>query len=303
MAYVDDARYRTLIEEVYGYPVREHRGRALFWIGGTWRNYPFSEYGFAAAEIDRDWLAYAPRPYRLKLESADDAPPFADQAPPPRRLGKLARLDLEPSVAEEAFYRAREHQVRKAVQKAARAGWTAEVAPLRDHLAEFYPRYTRYMQERHGSPPFARRHFEVAARLFGADLVVSRVRRADVTAAWLVGFVDARSSSCQITDIVTLPEHQDDRVADLAHWELVRHARALGLAAFDFGICRYEGQERYKRKWGCRFHDAFVLSSEPGDRPADPDAGFYPLARKAWRHLPHAVHARVGPWLRRRLGV
>jgi hypothetical protein len=302
MAYVHGESYREAIAEACGYATTTHGGFVLHRVGRVWTNYPISEYGFPAEAIDDAFLDGAPRPFRFKVESEGEAPPFPERAP--RRLGRLARLDLEPGRPEDEFLAARTHQVRKAVAKAGRAGWTATVAPVTAaDLDAFYPDYTRYIQERHGSPPLGRRHFEAMRHWFGERFVRSRVEQGGRVGAWLVGFLDPDSSSCQITDIVTRPDALPDRVADLAHHALVRHARALRLAAFDFGICRYEGQERYKRKWGCRFRSSYSVASDPRHHPADPESARYRLLRGVWRRLPHGLHARLGPPLRRRMGV
>lgn len=302
MAFAHDERYARALAEVYGYAHRRVRGVDLLRVGRTWTNTPFSEYGVPLERADEALVAELPRPFRLKVEA--DEPVERVAGLPARPLGRLARLDLAPETPEDDFLRARDHQIRKALKKAERAGWRAEVAPLEGELlAEFHREHVRHLRDRHGSPPLARRHFEVLARHFGEQLVVARALRGAETGAWLVGYLDPPSASVQITDVVSRPAALPERVADLVHWELVRAARARGLRAFDFGICRYEGQEYYKRKWGSAFRASLLVASDPTDRPADPDAGLYPWLRRAWRLLPLPVCRWLGPPLRKRIGM
>ncbi len=302
MAFCHTQNYVRAISETYGYPIREHQDKLLFRIGRNWHNTPFSEYGFSASEIEAEFFHELLQPYYIKVESADEPDRFPNHHA--YLIGQLARLDLALERSEEAFFRTRQHQVRKAINKAQRQGWKVQVEPLVEGLIPlFYRHYSHYLRRRHGSPPLGLAHFENMRRHFGDDMIVSWVARDGQTAAWLLGYVDASTSSCQLSDIVTDLSAWPDRVSDLAHWGLIRHARMRGLQYVDFGICRYPGQAFYKRKWGCHFRDTKMFTNRPRGPRADPNRALYRICRRAWRYLPHSLHEWIGPKIRKRLGI
>ena len=102
-----------------------------------------------------------------------------------------------------------------------------------------------------------------------------------------------------ITQTISAADDWSLRPNDLTHWAFVAWACRHGLRWFDFGSARYEGQRRFKEKWGCSFGvleqvtwpPRAAASLAPEGRAAD-------LARQLWRRLPLAWTARLGPPLR-----
>jgi len=124
------------------------------------------------------------------------------------------------------------------------------------------------------------------------------------TIAALLGFTTGKR-----VHIISSPSDErywDKRPNDLAHWEFIRWAASSGYEIFDFGPVRYEGQRRYKQKWGVKLFDYsyFFLSRKEGD--LGKGVIYSKKARLAsfmWRRLvPLPLTESLGSWMRRHLG-
>jgi FemAB-related protein (PEP-CTERM system-associated) len=93
---------------------------------------------------------------------------------------------------------------------------------------------------------------------------------------------------------------------DFLYFNLMRHARAAGIPAFDFGRSRLgSGSHAYKRSWGFAPRPlAYRFAMTRGGEPPrlDPDNPKFRLMIAAWKLLPLPVANRAGPWIARQLG-
>ena len=96
------------------------------------------------------------------------------------------------------------------------------------------------------------------------------------------------------------------RANDLMYFALMRHARARGCAAFDFGRSKYgTGAFAFKKNWGFVPEPlAYAVRTADGCSPREvnPLSPRYRLQVAAWRHLPLTVANRIGPLIARGLG-
>ncbi len=96
------------------------------------------------------------------------------------------------------------------------------------------------------------------------------------------------------------------RANDLMYFALMRHARARGCAAFDFGRSKPgTGAFAFKRNWGFTpVPLAYATRTADGAEPrrVNPLNPKYRMQVEAWRRLPLAVANRLGPLIARGLG-
>ncbi len=170
-------------------------------------------------------------------------------------------------------------------------------------LSIFYPLYLR-THKRLGSPPlpflfFQRLNYYLSPHI---RCVVAKYREKVISLllGWSVG------SSLHVTHILSLPEFWHLRGNDLVHWEMLRWAREEGKEIFDFGPARYEGQIRYKKKWGAVFLP-YYYHYLPPDReisPPQPGKGFWKTLSFLWRTcVPDFLSPSLGRIIRPRLGI
>ncbi len=197
------------------------------------------------------------------------------------------------------------HQVRKAVQKARREGVTAEEASDSETLRRrFFPLYVSSMK-RLGTPSHGLRFYLAAKQAFGDKMRIVWAFSQGAPIAGLLGFSCGRRVN--IINIVSDERYWELRPNDLVHWEYIEWAHRSGFRVFDFGSIRYEGQLKYKRKWGCTIEEhgyyfprwnagrndygTFDSSSSAMDRMSHLWAKFVPVP----------VARAAGPLLRRHL--
>jgi CelD/BcsL family acetyltransferase involved in cellulose biosynthesis len=196
-----------------------------------------------------------------------------------------------------------DYSVRKNVRRARSSGVEVRLLKTQDDLRRiFYPLHLRSLK-RLGSPPHPADYF-----LSHGKNLAGRMR---VLAAWLggrpvgalLGWVVG--TSVQITDIATDERFFACRAADLLHYELIEWAAGDGFRVFDFGPVRYEGQRRYKLKWGVELHGYahYCYPARTGRGPLSDQTAAARAARAVWRFVPSALAARLGRPLRRELAI
>ncbi len=280
----------------------EVRG-VLAWVEARWLrqavSLPFYEYGGPLLAPDADagevaaLLAAAP-PLELRLAHGWTAPPAAVQR---QALYPFAILSLEADP--ERILAACDRQVRKAVRKAEREGVTIVHTQSPETIERwFYPAYLRWMRDRHGTPPLSGDYWLACAEHLAGQMHLFSAWHHGRLIAQLLGFATGRR--VVITTIVSDEDDWGLRPNDLVHWAFVRWACLNGCRWFDFGGARYEGQRRYKEKWGCTFgtYEQGVWPAGPALPPPAPESAPAELARRGWRHLPLAWTRRLGPPLR-----
>jgi CelD/BcsL family acetyltransferase involved in cellulose biosynthesis len=229
----------------------------------------------------------------------------------PEHLDRLLRkhghqsayLDLSCPV-DEIWERTVSYEVRKAVRKAERAGLVAEECSEPEIIErEFYPLYLASMK-RLGAPAHGVHYFLRCRQAFGAAMQIFWAKAGDVRIAGLLGF--ACGQRINIVNTVSEPGTWDLRPNDFVHWAYIKWAHQTGFRWFDFGSIRYEGQLRYKKKWGCTVvdHAHYFLPADQGARLRTFDSSSDTMQTMAhiWsRYVPNWVARRVGPSLRRHL--
>jgi CelD/BcsL family acetyltransferase involved in cellulose biosynthesis len=119
----------------------------------------------------------------------------------------------------------------------------------------------------------------------------------------LLGWVVGRS--VQITDIASDERFFAYRAADLLPFELIDWAIGRGFSVFDFGPVRYEGQRRYKKKWGVELHEYahYCFPARKGRGPLSDQTLPMRAMRSLWRYVPSGLAAKVGRRLRKELAI
>lgn len=95
------------------------------------------------------------------------------------------------------------------------------------------------------------------------------------------------------------------RANELMYYELMRHARTMGMARFDFGRSKTDsGPFKFKKNWG--FEPVPLVYSAwhaPGHEPRniDPTDASYSRKIEMWKKLPLPIANMIGPWIARGL--
>jgi len=170
-------------------------------------------------------------------------------------------------------------------------------------LRVFHDLYARSVR-RLGTPVFSPDYFRLLFQCFPDRCTLLTVRCDQVPAAAVLSFV--------FRDTI-MPYYAGSRreyfrhaVNDVLYWELMRHARRLGLGHFDFGRSKKgTGAYDFKRHWGftpepLRYRVHAPAGATPEERSVN-DGGVR-LMRWAWSRLPLALTKVLGPALVRRFG-
>jgi hypothetical protein len=216
------------------------------------------------------------------------------------RLHERAVLPLDPALK---LWDKVDYSVRKNVRKARTSG--LEIRPLRtpeDIRKVFYPLHLRSLK-RLGSPPHPLAYFLKLNENFGDKMRMSTAWLGEKPIGALVGWIVGRS--VQITDIASDERYFPYRASDFLHFELIDWAIGRGFRMFDFGPVRYEGQRRYKMKWGVALHEYahYCFPSRKGREPLSDQTRAARAARALWRYIPSGLAAKIGRRLRRELAI
>lgn len=211
---------------------------------------------------------------------------------------EYAILDLEAS--EDQLFREKfDHSVRKAVHKAEREGiYALEDSSEACLVREFYPRYLRAMK-RLGTPPHPIDYFIALRRHLGDRLRVYWAVHGDRFVSGLMGVSTAKRVN--ILYIVSDEKYHELRPNDLVHWRFIQWACSSGHKWFDFGVARYQGQYRFKRKWGTDFHPYRITNFNLSGRTVKAHVELHhKVLSWIWaRFVPLRLTPIVGRYLRR----
>lgn len=289
-------------------------GRSVM-FGRKWISMPFGEYGGFLVNPDVP-QAEAHRLARAVLDQARESSvrcvelngilglpggPHADFAPSVDY--EAAVLDLSPG-PDALFEKTFTYEVRKAVRKAESRGLTAREASDPRTLDEvFYPMHLESMR-RLGVPPHGPGYFTALKAHFQDDMKIFWAQRNGTPLAGLMGI--RSGTRVQIFATVSSPEGWEDRPNDLAHWAFITWACQQGARWFDFGSVRYEGQRRFKKKWGVTFfpaaHWVASLSGSAGAATFDSSSESLSVASRIWKAVvPTRATRWLGPAVRRQL--
>jgi serine/alanine adding enzyme len=278
---------------------------------------PFSEYGglLVAAELDLDEIreivgslrAHIAKKFKdvaLEINGNHGIPSsLNEELFAGRHPHLLAYLELDSNV-DEVWQRKISYEARKAVNKARKSGLAVKEecneATLR---GPFFSLYCESMK-RLGVPPHNLRYYLDCYKAFGDKMKIFWAMKDSIKVAGLLGFACGHRIS--IINIVSDPAYWNLRPNDLIHWEFIRFAAENGYSFFDFGSVRYDGQEHFKRKWGCTFipHSHYYLMSKQQDalRTFDSSSSMMSQFSNMWtRWMPAALANKIGPVIRKQL--
>lgn len=322
-------QYSKVIKETYGYRsyavvAKRNETTAAVWpvyvatsvlLGRRIVSQPFTEYGgLLATDLDSrelGGLIHHMRDYGTRIGATQIEVHGDTGFPQEVRDGHfvlqnpygLAVLKLDPD-PDRLLSGVFDYQVRKALQKASRSG----LSTFEDHGPEimrrhFWPLFLRSMK-RLGSPPHPFTYFSSLGRHFAGELKVFWAEAAGRPLAALLGFAVGRR--IQITNIVSNEESWPLRANDLVHWEFIKWGCINGYVEFDFGSVRYEGQLRYKKKWGSEirpsgYHVAAIRPDSPEKTFSSSSQGMRTASAIWGRCVPLWLTPMVGPVIRRQL--
>jgi CelD/BcsL family acetyltransferase involved in cellulose biosynthesis len=277
---------------------------------------PFSEYGGPLLDgtvssndmrLSVDWMRGFLAEHKiaaLEMHGCRGMPDGHRRDFVPMHEHQAAQLDLGDSL-DEIWNRVISYDVRKAVKKAERAGLTVEERSDPETIRrDFYPLYLGSMK-RLGAPAHSVDYYLACKLAFGTAMKIFWSKNGDALLAGLLGFTCGHRVN--IVNTVSDERYWHLRPNDLVHWEFIKWAHGAGYTCFDFGSVRYEGQSRYKKKWGCTFdgHAYYFLAARNNGvrlRTFDSSSGTMKGFARLWSaHVPAPVAQRLGPCLRKHL--
>lgn len=228
----------------------------------------------------------------------------------PWRSSYVVELPDDPS--ELRFGKSRNHaEIRRAIQKAARAGVEVRPAETEQELVAWYGLYLGTMR-RHSVPPRPYRFFEALWELLrpqGLMRLLLAFGRDDRRTTMLAGSVLLMFGRTVFYGFNgSRPESFPLRPNDAIHWRATHDACAEGFRRYDLGEVPLgnEGLAQSKRKWAGRavrlrryYYPAPANLNGTEDHGLDGYAG--KLISTAWQQVPLSLTARFGDWFYDRL--
>jgi len=221
-----------------------------------------------------------------------------------RNPHSLAYLELK-SGADDIWTRKMSYEARKAVNKARNSGLTVQEECNESAISgPFFSLYLKSMK-RLGAPPHTLQYYRGCYQAFQTRMKIFWATMDSVKIAGLLGFECGNRVS--IINIVSEPSLWHLRPNDFVHWEFIRYAAQNGYSCFDFGSVRYDGQERFKKKWGCTFvpnRHYFLVTDKQSTvvRTFDSSSSSMTQLSNLWSSwMPGPLATRLGPTIRRQL--
>jgi hypothetical protein len=208
---------------------------------------------------------------------------------------------------EEIWKKRISYEVRKAVGKAERSGVKCYERVDRAMITEkFYPLFLASMK-RLGAPPHPLAYYVKCYEHLKDYLKIFWAEYEGKTVAALLGFVVGKAA--HIINIVSDDKYWSKRPNDLCHWSFIKWGCENNYQFFDMGSVRYEGQRRYKEKWGAELqeyaHHVFAPNlneKEMKSKTFDSSSRSMTFFSSAWRKLvPLTVSKSLGPMVRKQL--
>jgi hypothetical protein len=324
--------YKRAVEKTYGYKAvyfaieKDKRMVGIFpsflcksiFFGKKIASQPFSEYGGILANrlTEDDYreifeaLAEVMHERRIKVIEIHGGSGIPENIKEkhlfPVFSHHRAVLELTDNV-EEIWKRGISYEARKAVRKAERGGVTCyEKVDADMIIKEFYPLFLASMK-RLGVPPHppayyleCYEHLKDYLKIFWAEY------QGKIVAA-LLGF--AAGKTIHIVNIVSDDNYWSKRPNDLCHWSFIKWGCENGYKDFDLGSVRYQGQRRYKEKWGAQFqkyaHYVFAPNLDTKKKKSktfDSSSKSMVFFSSVWRKfIPLKVSKFLGPMVRKQL--
>jgi hypothetical protein len=199
------------------------------------------------------------------------------------------------------------YEARKAVRKAERGGVICYQKVDTDVITnKFYPLFLTSMK-RLGAPPHPPAFYAKCGEHLKDHLKIFWAEYEGKTVAALLGF--AVGKTIHIINIVSDNKYWDRRPNDLCHWSFIKWGCENGYNYFDLGSVRYEGQRRYKEKWGAEFQKYCHYVFAPGlkekkikSKAFDSSSKSMVFLSSAWHRLvPLKLSKFLGPMVRKQL--
>ncbi|MGO9016254.1 MAG: GNAT family N-acetyltransferase [Dissulfurispiraceae bacterium] len=200
------------------------------------------------------------------------------------------------------MYKALDHSIKKNLKRAEENALSCE-NEYSEQIIEniFYPMYLEKMKE-FGTAPHPLIFFLNMVRLMKDRVQLFTAKFNGDIAALLWG---VKTKSClNIIFILSEKKYLAYRPNDFVHWEMIKAAYSKGCQFFDFSVARYEGQRKYKEKWGTSFYDYshyfYPLNKRYSSTPAFVRPG---LPNRLWsKYMPKRLASLIGPAIRKKLG-
>lgn len=165
----------------------------------------------------------------------------------------------------------------------------------------FYPMYVNKMKK-FGTPPHSIFFFTSLVEEMKERVKLFTVKNNDSIVSMLLGI--STKNIMQISYIVSEKDLAKIRHDDFIHWKMIEWALENNHKIFDFGVARYEGQKKYKLKWGVSLkeYSHFIY---PRKSSSNNNENFLKqsIVNKLWSKIvPQSVSTLIGPRIRKRLG-
>ncbi|MDP2947017.1 MAG: GNAT family N-acetyltransferase, partial [Nanoarchaeota archaeon] len=198
-----------------------------------------------------------------------------------------------------------DYQIRKAVNKAIQNKVTVKESNSWDFVEKkFFPLYLKYEKRKHGSPAHSLNFFKQFYLIAPDNFRIFYAEYDNKIIASLFGIFN--KSRVQILYNPSLEAFLNLRANDLIHSEFIKWACENGKKYFDFGPVRYEGQKRYKIKWGADLLDwgyYYLSGKKKNIVNVFVDSNFIKIISFVWKNfLPLPMAKILGPYIRKRLG-
>jgi hypothetical protein len=270
--------YKRVVEDTYGYEpfyfIFEKDGKIVgvfpsfvcksLIFGKKIVSQPFSEYGGMLAselteeEYEETFGAIGEVMQKIKVNSIQIHGGFGLPENIKEKYLSLAfshhrailKLGDEP---DEIWKKRISYEVRKAVHKAERSHVICYQKVDPDMIIDkFFPLFLTSMK-RLGVPPHSLAYYMKCYEHLRDYLKIFWAEYEGEVIAGLLGF--AVGKGIHIINTVSNEKHWEKRPNDLCHWNFIKWGSQNGYEFFDLGSVRYEGQRRYKEKWGAEFQE------------------------------------------------
>ena len=212
----------------------------------------------------------------------------------------VLKLDKTPDALRSKVF---DRQIRKAINKAERNGLESFDSSTENIIKrEFYPLLLKSMK-RLGVPPHNLDYFLQLKKKYKENMRIFWTVCNGKIVTGLLGMCCA--DRVQIISIVSIPEYWDMRTNDYVHWKFIEWAAKANYKYFDFGSVRYEGQLRYKKKWGAKIEDCgyyfFDDNKDSGSTYSSSSDAMNKMSAIWKKKVPLSITAALGPFLRKHL--
>lgn len=202
--------------------------------------------------------------------------------------------------SEEILWQSFDYAVRKNIKKAQDFG----VQIFQDNSKQaikkwFYPLYLQEMKM-FGTPPYPLKFFLNFSEFLSEGLKVFFAKTKDGKVVASLFGIGCHDQNFYIHFNPSLEKYRYQRPNDLLHWEMIKQVKKDGYLFFDFGPMKYEGQQRFKEKWGIEKIEYWQYSSDEIKSSKGQGQKVFSFV---WKYfMPGFLAQRIGPLIRKKLG-